>query len=849
MRVALTLIAVSLLFSSSAMAAPSGASVRLWSVSRVDQGGGEAEVAHGAQADGTLQQVVNLGDVAFNFRGSPSWDHAAGDVYSSADGTHYSVGASAPLLNPHQPSSPKGGVTHLDEYQAYEKRSSAASLKIVISGALLEAIDANARVDESQCPPTVVRCWPIRSIVRFSARAYAASAGGDFYDVSGIAFIKGRHALWDHWVATTPDSQAPVWSSENFIFDPDTDDSGTFSNARMDLDRPATLKVPLASVRAGELFAVHVSLEAEAVNDRGAESAAQAYIRDPQERDPALLASRGLTPRGTPTFKEPAVTEPKPARCPNAAPRNAGTLQLSAPDYTASESDGDPLVLVTRSHGSRGAASVTLSTRSGSARAGADFRPTSTTVRFGDGDSTPRLVDVPLRADGQSEPAETFTVSLGHARCAKLGAGRTASVTILDDPSPSPSPETSPAPTATATPQPTPAPAPAGLDHTFGADGRVSASVGDADGAAVAIEPDGGIVTAGSRGTPSGRDFALTRHDTSGNLDASFGSGGVAATDFGGDDDVANDVAALPDGGAVAAGVTDAAGFTKLQFALARYRADGTLDPHFGSGGKVETDVLEAGEANAVLVQPDGKIVAGGFAAHGVVADDDFALVRYNADGTPDASFGGGDGIVTTDLGTRSDDIRALALEPDGRIVAAGSSAEHVALARYLPDGTPDPSFTKGITTFNFGDGAHGVALTPAGQIMIAGWLFGPRAGDDFALARFTAAGVLDQTFGDHGVVSTDVSGHNDFGERVAVDGQGRSVLVGTAGDDMGLVRFRPDGTLDTSFDGDGLLTVDFNGKHDQGKDVALDAAGRIVAAGTTVAATDVEFALARANP
>ena len=320
----------------------------------------------------------------------------------------------------------------------------------------------------------------------------------------------------------------------------------------MTLDRPATVKVPLASVRTGELFAVHVSLEAEAVNDRGAESAAQSYIRDPQERDPALLTARGLTPRGMPRFKEPAATAPHAARCPKGTPRNAGTLELSAPDYTASESDGDPLILVTRSRGSRGAASVTLSTRSGSAGAGADFRTTSTTVRFGDGDDTPRLVEVPLREDAQPEPAETFTVSLGHARCAKLGADGKATVTILDDdgaPTP-PASSPAPAPVASATPQPAPAPAPAGLDHTFGADGRVSASVGDADGAAVAIEPDGGIVTAGSRGTPSGRDFALTRHDASGNLDAGFGPGGVVATDFGGDDDVANDVAALPDGGA-----------------------------------------------------------------------------------------------------------------------------------------------------------------------------------------------------------------------------------------------------------------------------------------------------------
>ena len=847
MRHLLTAIAATLVLAPPALASPSGGPVRLWSVSRVDQGGGEAQVAHGAQAGGRLQRVVDLGRVAFNFRGSPLWDHAEGDVFSSADGAHYAVGTTAPLLNPLQPSTPKGGVTHLDEYQAYVKRATDASLKLTISGALAEAIDTNARVDESQCPPTVVRCWPLRSIVRFHARAYAASAGGDFYDVGGVAFIKGRHALWDHWVATAADSQAPVWSSDNFIFDPDFDDSDTFSYARMALDRPATLKVPLASVHTGELFAVHVSLEAEAVDDRGAESAAQAYLRDPQERDPALLSARGLTPRGKPAFKEPAPLALAPARCPAGTPRHAGTLQLSAPDYTASESDRDPLVLVTRAHGSRGAASVTLRTRAGSADAG-DFRATTTTVRFAAGDSTPRLVEVPLREDRRIEPAETFGVTLGHARCAKLGAGRTATVAILDDDAPPP-PAPTPAPTATPAPQPTPAPAPPGLDRAFGTDGRVSTPVGDADGAAVAIEPDGGIVTAGSRGTPTGRDFALTRHDATGRLDARFGPGGVVATDFGGDDDMAHDVAALPDGGAVAAGVTDAGGFTKLQFALARYRADGTLDPGFGSGGLVRTDVLDAGQANAVLVQPDGKILAAGFASHGVLADSDFALVRYTANGTPDPSFGGGDGIVTTDLGTRSDAIRALALQPDGRIVAAGSAGEQLALARYLDDGTPDPAFTAGPTTLNFGDGAHGVALTPAGRIMVSGWAFNPGTGVDFALARFTAAGALDTTFGTRGLVTTDFTGRDDFGERVVVDGLGRSVVVGTPGDDLGLARYTPGGALDPAFADHGRLTVDFHGRRDQGKALALDAAGGIVAAGTTVTATGVELALARANP
>ena len=231
-----------------------------------------------------------------------------------------------------------------------------------------------------------------------------------------------------------------------------------------------------------------------------------------------------------------------------------------------------------------------------------------------------------------------------------------------------------------------------GLDPTFGSLGRVSTPVGGGHGEAVVIQPDDGIVTAGWRTTSAGEDFALTRHDAAGNLDHNFGSGGIATTDLGGDDDEAYDAAALPDGGIVAVGRTDAAGFTKLDFGVAAYRADGTPDPGFGTAGIVKTDILGGGDqANAVAVQPDGKIVVAGSAVRNGI-DGDFALVRYNADGTPDQSFGTG-GIVTTDLGTQSDAARALVIAPDGKIVVAGSAGEDIGLARYTSGGVLDTTF------------------------------------------------------------------------------------------------------------------------------------------------------------
>ena len=342
------------------------------------------------------------------------------------------------------------------------------------------------------------------------------------------------------------------------------------------------------------------------------------------------------------------------------------------------------MVLVTRTGGSRGAASVTVNTSGGSARSGTDFKPTQTLVRFENGDTSPRLVEIPVREDLAAERPENFTVSLAQPRCAGLGAHRSASVTILDDDQPPPPPSpmftiggtvdglqgsglvlsnlgaelpvagngsfTFPATATngqsyevTVKTQPhspdqvctvqngtghvsavnvtniavhcATIATPSGLDTTFGSGGRVSTPVGFGHGEAVVIQPSGGIVTAGWRTVGSGTDFALTRHDAAGTLDTSFGTNGIATTDLGGAGDQAHDAALLPDGGIVAVGETDAPGIQKQDFALVRYLPDGTPNTGFGTGGIVTTDFSGHGDvANAVAVQADGKIVVAGYA-------------------------------------------------------------------------------------------------------------------------------------------------------------------------------------------------------------------------------------------
>jgi len=640
------------------------------------------------------------------------------------------------------------------------------------------------------------------------------------------------------------------------------------------------------------------------------------------------LCARGLVSRGKPHFSEPRPTALAPARCTVARPRHTGLISFSDARFTANESERSPMVLITRTGGARGAASVRLTTRSGTAKAGRDFTTTATTIRFAAGDTSPRLVDIPLREDRTSERPETFTVALGQPHCAGLGGRRQATVRIIDDdqgqsqapPSPTftiggtvtglrgsglvltdrgaDAPVTADGPFAvpgthvsgetydiqvrtqphgpdqlctvqrgrgtvgaadvtdvTVTCQ-TPPP-PSGLDTTFGGTGRVSTPMGGlGQGEAVVIQPSGGIVTAGWRTTTTGQDFALTRHDPAGNLDPSFGTSGIATTDLGGADDQAYDAALLPNGGIVAVGATDPAGILHRDFGVVSYTAEGAPDPGFGSGGIVRTDILGGGDqANAVAVQPDGKILVAGFAVRNGI-DSDFALVRYTAGGLLDQSFGTG-GVVTTDLGTQSDDARAVVVQPDGSIVVAGTAGEDVALVRYLPGGTLDPGFGQsGVTITDLGgaeDVATGVALAAGGAIAVAGYTVGPRANRDFLLLRYRSDGHLDTGFAQQGFVTTDVLGSDDFAENLVVDPSGRIVLVGRAVSptilDMALVRYLPDGTLDTSFDGDGIVTADFHGRGEFGQDVALDAAGRIVAAGYTANGGDTEFALLRANP
>jgi uncharacterized delta-60 repeat protein len=310
-----------------------------------------------------------------------------------------------------------------------------------------------------------------------------------------------------------------------------------------------------------------------------------------------------------------------------------------------------------------------------------------------------------------------------------------------------------------------------------------------------------------------------------GDLDASFGGDGWETTDLG-QVDRAQDVAIQADGKIVVAGWTQTPG--SADFAVARYNADGTLDGSFGEAGKVTTSLSgRADKAFAVAVQPDGAIVVAGFTWSDLQERRAFGLVRYASDGAVDTTFGT-DGLVVTNLTPRVDRAAAVAIRNERIVVAGTVYPGDFAVARYKSDGSLDTSFSgDGIQTVDF-DGARdivrGLALQASGMIVVSG-----SSNRRVAVARLTRDGRLDREFSGDGRTTTDAGGGwAAGGGGLALQPDGKIVVSGTAsgidfGEDFLLVRFNRDGELDPSFSEDGIQRVDVGGCY--GLDFGTDVA------------------------
>jgi uncharacterized delta-60 repeat protein len=442
------------------------------------------------------------------------------------------------------------------------------------------------------------------------------------------------------------------------------------------------------------------------------------------------------------------------------------------------------------------------------------------------------------------------------------------------------------------------------LDNTFGTDGVVLTDFnGQKDyGYGMALQADGKIVVVGSSNLTSMPDFAVARYNPDGSLDSTFDSDGRLITDFNSYAAVAYDVALQPDGKIIVVGIYDNG------IGIARYNSDGSLDVTFDDDGKLETFVLWWVIKPAVVLQQDGKIVVTGevvghqtwsttvirynpdgslddsFDGDGIVITDvfpydlpdwilnweggrdvalqadgkivvagyadrssnsDFTVLRYNPDGSLDDSFSG-DGIVLTNLAGSQDEGHSVVQKPNGGYVVAGTSAGDFALVIYSNDGTISRQVVTEVSAGN--NGINAVALQRDESIIVTGFAWNG-TDNDFALARYKYWGSLDTTFDGDGLLVTDIAGFNDQGNSLIQQSDGMILVVGVASnganDDFAIVRYKSDGSLDGNFADGGILRIDFAGGDDAAQDVVLQPDGRIIVVGS---ASD-NFAMARINP
>lgn len=346
-------------------------------------------------------------------------------------------------------------------------------------------------------------------------------------------------------------------------------------------------------------------------------------------------------------------------------------------------------------------------------------------------------------------------------------------------------------------------------------------------------------LTASASGVPSvSKTVTVTVRGPAGSLDTTFGTAGVNVTDFDGKDDYATATAVQNDGRVLLAGYAPGATGEGQVFALTRLTHDGATDPTF-AGGKVKVN-FGAGndQAYALAVQNDGRIIAAGFAE--VNGTRDFAAVRLNADGTLDSSFGSG-GKVTVPVGTGLDAAYAVAVQPDGKIVLGGQSntggpsGVDFALVRLNPNGTLDGSFGSGgkVTTTLAGgsttDSIYALGIE-GGKITAVG------GETDFMLARFNADGSLDSTFSGDGKISGLFSSTVGRARALAfatIAGQTRLVVVGNANNNTALARLNLDGSLDFSFAASGKVTRAVHATGwDEAAAVAVQADGKLMLGG-----------------
>jgi uncharacterized delta-60 repeat protein len=333
---------------------------------------------------------------------------------------------------------------------------------------------------------------------------------------------------------------------------------------------------------------------------------------------------------------------------------------------------------------------------------------------------------------------------------------------------------------------------------------------------------------------------------SAGTLDTSFGVNGKVITPIDTISDKGYSIAIQSDDKIILGGSTKNS-YTSSDFALLRYNNDGTMDNTFGTGGKVITPIATQSEGYSIAIQNDGKILLGG-------ADSwNINLVRYNNDGSLDTTFGIG-GIVITDIpGYYSEKCKSVAIQSDGKIIIGGFAANasndlrHFVLLKYNSNGSLDTAFGAGGTVIGGLGECQSLKIQNDGKIVLGG-----TSNFSFAVERYNSNGIWDTTFGIAGKVTTSI-GLSSSGNSMDVQVDGKIVLGGHHGllsnsSAFALVRYLSDGSLDNSFGIGGIVTTPV-GTSSKGNSVVIQSDGKIILAGNSENGSNIfDFTLVRYN-
>jgi len=364
------------------------------------------------------------------------------------------------------------------------------------------------------------------------------------------------------------------------------------------------------------------------------------------------------------------------------------------------------------------------------------------------------------------------------------------------------------------------------MDASFGENGFVEAEITNGSSEVVEdIVVDGADLLVAASAQQLG-DFAVLRFEDDGTPAPGYAMSGVARIDFNGQFDQARvlalDQGKLLIGGRAGSSVASQAG----NLGLAQLLGDGQLDPAFAVDGLLEIGLTGAQrtQVQAAARRPGGGLVAAVLFGSSFTAND-FLVLGLGDDGRIDPEFGEL-GVARADFANSEDTPHALAVQPDGRILVVGgirrsTQGTDFGIARFLPDGRPDPDFgTNGQVALDLDGGidtARAVRVLADEKILVAGegQFFNSGGDGDLVVVRVLPDGGLDTTFGTGGIARADTGASFESGNALIVLGDGRLVVGGNDGNDFVMAAFNADGSIDADFAAGGIKKVDFAGQLD----------------------------------